>query len=413
MQMRTVHPFPARMAPELALSSLGSLKANSIVLDPMAGSGTVLRQALTLGHKAIGFDMDPLAVLMSRVWTSKADPAVVERELTTLLEESQSVDLRTARLDWHDEETAEFVRYWFGDSQRRSLTRLAFIMAHRRRSIRSDARRAALDVLQVALSRIIVTKEQCASLARDTSHSRPHRVTLTSDYDVYEGFVRSVTQLVTRLSSNQKVEHKAGEVSIALGDARAISLADGSVDAIMTSPPYLNAIDYMRGHRLSLVWLGFSLGELRSIRSNTIGAERSYEDECSIAQQIAEAMCDLERLTSKHSKMVIRYAGDLERMMTQAARVLRPGGTATYVLGNSCLKETFIRNSDGVAKAGVHAGLELIAVAERELPASSRYLPMTETGSLSKRMRTETILTFRRPSTTTRRAPAISDVERR
>lgn len=413
MQMRTVHPFPARMAPELALNSLGSLKANSIVLDPMAGSGTVLRQALTLGHKAIGFDMDPLAVLMSRVWTSKADPVVVERELTTLLEESQSVDLRTARLDWHDEETAEFVRYWFGDSQRRSLTRLAVIMAHRRRSIRSDARRAALDVLQVALSRIIVTKEQCASLARDTSHSRPHRVTLTSDYDVYEGFVRSVTQLVTRLSSNQKVEHKAGEVSVALGDARALSLGDGSVDAIMTSPPYLNAIDYMRGHRLSLVWLGFSLGELRSIRSNTIGAERSYEDECSIAQQIAEAMCDLERLTSKHSKMVIRYAGDLERMMTQTARVLRPGGTATYVLGNSCLKETFIRNSDGVAKAGVHAGLELIAVAERELPASSRYLPMTETGSLSKRMRTETILTFRRPSKTTRRAPAISDVELR
>jgi hypothetical protein len=404
MQMRTVHPFPARMAPELALNSLATLQANSIVLDPMAGSGTVLRQALSLGHTAIGFDMDPLAVLMSRVWTSKVDADLVKREMSALLTESEGVDLRTARLDWHDQETAEFVRYWFGDSQRRTLTRLAVIMARRRRSLRSESRRAALDVLQVALSRIIVTKEQCASLARDTSHSRPHRVALTSDYEVNGGFRRSVTQLVARLVSNQKAEQKAGEVSVRLGDARAISLADGSVDAIMTSPPYLNAIDYMRGHRLSLVWLGYSLRELRSIRSNTIGAERSYEEQCSIAQEIAEAMCDLERLTSKHSKMVVRYAGDLERMMAQAVRVLRPGGTATYVLGNSCLKETFIRNSDGVAKAGVHAGLELITVAERELPASSRYLPMTETGSLSKRMRTETILTFRRPVAKGRRA---------
>jgi hypothetical protein len=384
------------MAPELALNSLATLKPNSTVLDPMAGSGTVLRQALSLGHTAIGFDMDPLAVLMSRVWTSQVDPQLVEREAHSLLVESAGVDLRTARLDWHDEETAEFVRYWFGDAQRRALTRLALALARRRGSVRSASRRAALDVVQVALSRIIVTKEQCASLARDTSHSRPHRVAVTSDYDVNEGFRRSLTQLVTRLTGNQKASPTTGGVSVHLGDARAISLADGSVDAIMTSPPYLNAIDYMRGHRLSLVWLGYSLGELRSIRASTIGAERSYEEKCSIAQEIASAMCDLDRLSSKHRNMVIRYAGDLERMMAQAARVLRPSGTATYVLGNSCLKDTFIHNSEGVAKAGLHAGLNLVAVDERDLPSSSRYLPMTATGSLSKRMRTETILTFRR-----------------
>src|SRR3546814_19191245 len=63
MQIRTVHPFPARMAPELALASLGKLRANSIVLDPMAGSGTVLRQALALGHREIGFDLDRKSVV--------------------------------------------------------------------------------------------------------------------------------------------------------------------------------------------------------------------------------------------------------------------------------------------------------------------------------------------------------------
>jgi DNA modification methylase len=67
--IRTIHPFPARMAPELALETLNDLAANSVVLDPMSGSGTVIRQAAEMGHRPIGFDMDPLAVLMSQVWT--------------------------------------------------------------------------------------------------------------------------------------------------------------------------------------------------------------------------------------------------------------------------------------------------------------------------------------------------------
>lgn len=394
MQTRTVHPFPARMAPELALNSLVSLPAKSVVLDPMAGSGTVLRQALSLGHSAIGFDMDPLAVLMSRVWTSHFDANAGQAELMSVLEEAACTDLRRVRLQWQDEETLQFIRYWFGDQQRRDLTRIAAAFDRRRKSIRSESRRSALDVLQVALSRIIVTKEQCASLARDTSHSRPHRVSLESSYDVVEGFKRSAAQLMTRLSVNQAANHEHGHVKVALGDARAIDLLDGSVDHIMTSPPYLNAIDYMRGHRLSLVWLGHSIGELRSIRSSTIGAERSFDAHCSVADAIAAAMCDLGRLEPKQQRMIIRYAGDLERMMHQAARVLRKGGRATYVLGNSCLKDTFIRNSEGVAKAGVQAGLTLESVFERDLPAASRYLPVTQSGSLSKRMRTETILTF-------------------
>lgn len=394
MQTRTVHPFPARMAPELALNSLASLPSKSVVLDPMAGSGTVLRQALSLGHSAIGFDMDPLAVLMSRVWTSHFDASAGRAELASVLEEAASVDLRRVRLQWQDEETLQFIRYWFGDQQRRDLTRIAAAFDRRRKSIRSESRRSTLDVLQVALSRIIVTKEQCASLARDTSHSRPHRVALESSYDVVEGFRRSATQLMTRLSANQAANHVHGQVKVSLGDARAIDLLDGSVDHIMTSPPYLNAIDYMRGHRLSLVWLGHSIGELRSIRSSTIGAERSFDTQCSVADSIAAAMCDLECLEPKQQRMIIRYAGDLERMMHQAARVLRKGGRATYVLGNSCLKDTFIRNSEGVAKAGVQAGLTLESESERDLPAASRYLPVTQSGSLSKRMRTETILTF-------------------
>lgn len=396
MQIRTVHPFPARMAPELALKSLEHLPPGSVVLDPMAGSGTVLRQALALGHTALGFDMDPLAVLMSRVWTTPVDEAAVLKERDSVMEEASNVNLRNERADWHDRETREFIDYWFAPAQRRALTRLAIVLHRRRTAGLRHVRRSAVDVLQIALSRIIITKEQCASLARDTSHSRPHRVCTESDYDVDAGFYRSVAQVVKRLQDQPGAfgGDNAPGATVSLGDARAISLLDHSVDAIMTSPPYLNAIDYMRGHRMSLVWLGHRLGDLRHIRSNTVGAERGGQGADAAVEQVAAAMCQLDALDARHQRMIRRYAYDLLQMMSQAARVLRPAGRATYVLGNSCLKDAFIRNSDGVARAGELAGLRLVDETVRDLPASSRYLPVTATGTLSKRMRTETILTF-------------------
>jgi len=75
----TIHPFAARMAPELALQALELVPEDGVVVDPMMGSGTVIRQASDLGLTAIGFDVDPLAVLMSRVWTTPVDDSVVAR----------------------------------------------------------------------------------------------------------------------------------------------------------------------------------------------------------------------------------------------------------------------------------------------------------------------------------------------
>jgi tRNA G10 N-methylase Trm11 len=62
-----IHPFPARMAPGIALEALGQGDRPLRVLDPMVGSGTVLAVARAKGHRAYGVDLDPLAVLLSGV----------------------------------------------------------------------------------------------------------------------------------------------------------------------------------------------------------------------------------------------------------------------------------------------------------------------------------------------------------
>lgn len=381
------------MAPELAFESLQSLKPGRVVLDPMAGSGTVLRHALALGHKAIGFDMDPLAVLMSRVWTSPVDASEVRGLAAELLTEARCLDLRTHKLPWlkGSGETKAFMDFWFAPAQRHALTRLAYVLHRHKTSLPNETNASAVDVLRLALSRIIVTKEQGASLARDTSHSRPHRVSKTSSYDVFSGFERSVTQLAARLEG----EPVSSAACVGLGDVRQLSLKANSVDAVVTSPPYLNAIDYMRGHRMALVWLGYTFEELRHIRSHSIGAERSPDHSSEHFGDVKHAMLGSRVLPPRSTGMVERYIGDLLGMARQVERVLRKGGSATFVVGNSCLKGCYVDNAAGLAKAATIYGMELVGQVERDLPASQRYLPVTGL-ELSKRMRTETVLTFRK-----------------
>jgi DNA modification methylase len=388
----TLHPFPARMAPELALNGLRQLAQGSLVLDPMSGSGTVLRQAGELGHHAIGVDMDPLAVLMSRVWTRPVSDVEIERLYTAVVADASATDPAHAQLPWmdEDEETLAFVKYWFAPDQLNDLRRIASVFHEHSDYPNSEA----LDVLRLALSRIIITKERGASLARDTSHSRPHKVAQTSDYSVFGGFERSVRALRKRLISAPP----QGQAEVLLGDARAIDLPSNSVDAVLTSPPYLNAIDYMRGHRMALVWLGYSLSQLRSIRSNSIGAERGPEDTDHLDERVRAAMGEVDLLPTRQQRMIDRYVGDVNKMVAELARVLRPGGRATFVIGNSCLKGVFIYNDEAIATSAELLGMTLAERFVRELPNQSRYLPIESEGALGRRMRTETIMTFVNPA---------------
>ena len=378
------------MAPELAINYLRMLKQPSIVLDPMVGAGTVIRHAADMGNRAIGFDLDPLAVLISRVWTQPIRDQNIEATYNSVLKEVLTIDPLNINLPWvdSDHETESFINYWFGKQQQQELRRISYVIYSRSLQTDNKLDLAALDVLRVALSRIIITKEQCASLARDTSHSRPHRVTTSSNYSVFNGFEKSVKIIRKRLLETPP--HKAGKVN--LGDARHIKLPTKSVDLVITSPPYLNAIDYLRGHRLSLVWLGHRLSDLRDIRSNSIGAERGIERIPTDASAIVKLMGNVDELPSRYQGMVKRYARDLLLLMHEISRVLKPASRAIFVIGNSCLRNIFIRNSEAVVKAAQISGLKLINRFERELPVRNRYLPLTEIGSLGKRMRTETIL---------------------
>src|SRR5205809_998819 len=86
-----VHPFPARMAPGIALQLMNNAKRPIRVLDPMMGSGTVLALARSKRHKAIGIDIDPLAVLIAKVWTTAINKERVRDTAAEVLSRSREM----------------------------------------------------------------------------------------------------------------------------------------------------------------------------------------------------------------------------------------------------------------------------------------------------------------------------------
>jgi tRNA G10 N-methylase Trm11 len=389
-KIKPIHPFAARMAPEIAFEALKGLKKTSTILDPMVGSGTVLRTVSEQGYNGIGFDIDPLAILMSSVWTTTFNSDKIKLIAKQIIDEVNGLDLNSIYLPWIDDDpkTISFINFWFGSKQINSLRKLSFVI-NNHKDIYSD-------LFKVAFSRLIITKTKGASLAADVSHSRPHKVYDENDFDVFTAFSNSCNTL-SKIFEKQKPK---GKVIVQLGDARNLSeVNDSSIAAIITSPPYLNALDYMRGHKLSLVWLGYRIDELGSVRSNSVGVEKAPDSFANIAlaSEITKGIHSLKLLPQRKQNMIYRYALDIYQILQESARVLEKNGKATFVVGNSCMNEIFVENTLIVRNSCQMVGLKLTNQKEREIPQNKRYLPppsFENISSFKSRMRTEAVMSF-------------------
>lgn len=389
-----IHPFPARMAPGIALAAMEELGASITVLDPMMGSGTVLAMAQAQGHRAIGVDIDPLAVLISRVWTTKVDKPSVAQKAADVLARARQLFKRTPASHAYprgaDEETRGFTRYWFDDHARRQLTCLAKCISRIRE-------RTTRDVLWCAFSRLIITKQAGASLAMDLSHSRPHRRFTTAPEKPFRRYLAAVDRVLSNCIDGSSSFSMPSATALS-GDARQLPLADSSIDLVLTSPPYLNAIDYFRCSKFSLIWMGHSIGSLRSLRAASVGTERGLNSNETSIDDVVRDMGLPSTFCGRNAAILRRYVSDMQRSTSEVARVLRIGGRAVYVVGENTIRGTFVQNATVVAAVARLSGLRLLSRQSRELPANRRYLPMPEkpAQSLGGRMRQEVLLTFER-----------------
>ena len=75
-----LHSYPAMMAPPIARRLISELtNKGETVLDPFCGSGTVLAEAVLLGRRTIGYDINPLALLIAKVKTTPISPEILRK----------------------------------------------------------------------------------------------------------------------------------------------------------------------------------------------------------------------------------------------------------------------------------------------------------------------------------------------
>lgn len=392
LNRRNVHPFPARMAANIPWEILSPHHGRLHVLDPMAGSGTSLIVGRAAGHITYGVDSDPLAVLIAKVATADANLIRIEQLGQGILRLAKRMGV--AGYDAYpcgaDDETREFVRYWFDLETRKQLAALV-------QAIRDINDSTSRKFLWCALSRMIVTKDAGVSLARDVSHSRPHKSFNRAPIKPFDAFETALKRVLTAcLFHRAKTGPKA---QVWRGDARKLSLESESIDLVITSPPYLNAIDYMRGHKLSLVWMGHRVETLREIRSGSIGAERGDPISEKEIAGIVHEMGRVHGLPGRFQGMIRRYVRDMNAVMSEIARVLVQRGQAVLVIGDCTLRGLYIRNSAAIRLLAANHSLDLLSERRRRIPDRRRYLPPPQKKSgeaLAKRLRTEVILSFRK-----------------
>jgi SAM-dependent methyltransferase len=294
-----------------------------------------------------------------------------------------------------DEKTKNFVKFWFDLKNRKQLTALSKHIA----LVRDDTIKC---FLWTAFSRMIVTKKIGVSLAMDVSHSRPHKVYEKAPVNAFEVFLSAVNKVI-KCNPFTGINSPPPKANIVCGDSRHLDYEDNFFDMIITSPPYLNAIDYLRSHKLSLVWMKKSVKEIRELRSTNIGAE--VKEELPNLQRITKALKatgKIEQLPSRYKGFLVRYILDMDRVCSEIARVLKPGGKAVLVIGNCTTKGVFVSNSDAIRYLAECHGFKLVSCEERLLPENRRYLPPPNKKNagdqLQSRIRKETILTMKKVS---------------
>lgn len=367
-----LHAFAAKFPPQLPRAFIRGLTGpGDVVLDPMMGSGTTVVEALLEGRQGIGLDIDPLALRLSQVKTRPLDLdrlrtagyKVISRA-NALLADGRAIEL--ALTERFDERTKAFVDYWFLPTTQRELTALVL-------AIQDVADTSTRRFLELTFSSIIVTKSGGVSRARDLAHSRPHLDETKTPQNALEQFshrLRKNLVSMARLITN-------GTMATPLaGDARFMPFANGVIDLIVTSPPYANAIDYMRAHKFSLVWFGEPVADLSELRAQYIGSERVGQIQYAalpdrpqrIVQQLAE------RDGSK-AAILRKYFVEMKSVLAEMYRVLRNDSAAIVVVGTSVMRGIDVQTHDCLADIAAVVGFDVVGVAQRILDRNKRMMP--------------------------------------
>lgn len=336
-----IHRYSGKFIPQIAERAISLLTLpGELVVDPYCGSGTTLLEAALLNRRAVGIDLNPLAVLIARVKTTPIEKATLNglvirlsEELSIHDDESSSSMSRGA-----SEESAcalnrdprfhhEWYRKWFQPHVLKDL--LAIDLA-----IHGMDVEALRDVGRVAFSNIL---RRCSN-----AHSSYPNVMFDKNAPIkaspVSAFLATLNRNAEMVASLSNVQASWSNIEVVLGNASTLQIDDNTVDAVISHPPYIGSIPYAEYGALSLQWLGT---DSKRLDRELTGGRRQSKD------------------------VVERFENAYGQMLRETYRVLRPGRHAFLMVGNPVVRGKIVDLPHMTVRIACEVGLELAARTER------------------------------------------------
>ena len=382
-----IHRYTAKLLPHIPAFFLTSsiCPSHATILDPFAGSGTVLLEGMLQGHRSMGVEINPIARLIAKVKTTVFD---VDR-----LEEAAKTVLNIIASDTREPEVPDFPNrdLWFSKKVQAGLARVkAGIEAFEERDLRdffwvcysSMIRRVALADPRISPPVVLKPGKFDANSPR---HEKVRQMMKDrTDANVEALFTWTLQEFTKRFRRLEEASRgqELGRAEIIWDDARNLSAAPmkekglldkaaatefppNSVDLVITSPPYMNAQKYARSLRLEWYWLGLgSYKELRAMDASMIGTERLTQDEYTELKAVSHAEADelimkVFKIDKHHARLMANYFDDMRICFKNFFRVIKPGGYFVLVVGNNRVFAQRIPNHRILGDLAVREGFKL------------------------------------------------------
>jgi methylase of polypeptide subunit release factors len=341
---------------EKCLATSG-LRKGGRVFDPFAGCGTTAVVAARLGYQGVFTEVNPLlAFATATKVTTVASPKRFVAWAVDVVHDLQPVAPEQVPMMTPGYPTLRsnerFGRWLYHD---RVLTAVLPLVERTR-----DADGPYLRLLRLALARAL---EGVCNAKRDGKAMRYRRAWRDASWeagDVKSRVIKALNDIAADL------EAAPVEASNTIRNASVFevlpSLDDASIDVCITSPPYLNSRDYTDLYNADMWLLGFisTYDEVRELRRSCVDSHmqlygRSHRS--SKLESVAELVQRFEAMERAHwlaklPEMVSGYFGDMEMLIGQLARVIRPGGWAYLNVAESAYCGTPVRTLDLLADIG-------------------------------------------------------------
>lgn len=340
-----IHSYPAMMMPRIARNVIQEYATSeSIVLDPYMGSGTTLLEGMVENvGKVIGFDLNPLAVLISTAKTTKFNLEDIKREIDNL-------DYHLSVLSNYEHPSFTILESWFKQENIDELARLKAVINNIEDS---DVRLFFSLVFSETVRHVSFTRNGEFKLykipeSKRDSHNPDAIAVFSQKLQSVYATVKDFYENTTFLSSQTDV----AIMNAAITDS---DVKPNSIDLVVTSPPYGDSnttVAYGQFSRLANEWLDFP--EPISLDRRLMGGVKAKEMvKFDIAKlDDAISMIDEKEKLEKNKRVpsVVSFYKDYEESIKKVAEVVKHGGVVAYLVGNRRVRDVELQTDIITAK---------------------------------------------------------------